>query len=182
MWRIVVIGCASLLFLPVYLKGRTNQDAPDRAAFRVLSSGRVMVKVSGEVLHPGIYEVPANSMAMTVIKMANPLHPRSRYRIDDTAALPLPNGSALKLALRPDGSYLLTADQMTVPERMVLKIPLDIGTMNESDFDRLPGIGPVLAKRIIEYRQKNGGILRVGDLAAVEGISEKKYRMLCGYF
>jgi len=177
-----MIGCAALLFLPVYLKSRTNQDAPDRAAFRVLSSGRVTVKVSGEVLHPGIYEVSANSMAMAVIKMAVPLRPQNQYGIDDTAAGPLQEGSALKLVLRPDGSYLSTADRMTVPERMVLKIPLDIATMNESDFDRLPGIGPVLAKRIIEYRQKNGGILRVVDLAEVDGISEKKYRVLCGFF
>lgn len=177
-----MIGCAALLFLPVYLKSRTNQDAPDRAAFRVLSSNRVTVKVSGEVLHPGIYEVSANSMAMTVIKMAEPSWPKKIGIIDETAARPLQNGSALKLVLRPDGSYLLTSDRMTVPERMVLKIPLDIATMDESDFDRLPGIGPVLAKRITEYRQKNGGILRVGDLAAVEGISEKKYRVLCGFF
>ena len=182
MGRVVMIGCAALLFLPVYLKSRTDRDHPERAAFRVLSSGRVKVKVSGEVRHPGIYEVAANSMATTVIKMAVPLRPRNQYGTDDTASGTLQEGSALKLALRPDGSYLLTADQMTVPERMVLKIPLDIATMNESDFDRLPGIGPVLAKRIIEYRQKNGGILRVGDLAAVDGISEKKYRMLCGYF
>ncbi len=41
--------------------------------FMLLSSGNVSVKVSGDVLHPGIYEVPANTLAMTVIKMAVPI-------------------------------------------------------------------------------------------------------------
>jgi competence protein ComEA len=54
--------------------------------------------------------------------------------------------------------------------------------LNEADFDRLPGVGPALAKRIVEYRQNNGGILRVEDLLAIEGIGEKKYQQLHGYF
>ncbi len=95
---------------------------------------------------------------------------------------PLLNGSAVTLVQQADGSHLLTVDQMTASERMVLGIPLDISTMNEADFDRLPGIGPALAKRIVEYRQKNGGILSVGDLAAIEGIGEKKYNTIRAYF
>jgi competence protein ComEA len=71
---------------------------------------------------------------------------------------------------------------MPVPERMVLGIPLDISVMSEADFDRLPGIGPALARRIVEYRQNNGGILRVEDLAAVQGIGEKKFNKLRAYF
>ena len=60
MRRVVMVACAALLFVPVLLKSRTSQELPDRAAFHVLSSGRVLVKVSGDVLHSGIYEVSAN--------------------------------------------------------------------------------------------------------------------------
>lgn len=182
MLRVVIVACAALLFVPVYLKSRTNQDISARAAFRAISSGRVSVKVDGNVHHPGIYEASANIMAINVIKMAEPLYPLGRYNIYSAAAHPLQNGSALKFAALPDGSLLVTVDQMTVPERLVLGIPLDITTMSEADFDRLPGIGPALARRIIEYRQKNGGILRVEDLNVVEGVGEKKYKMLLGYF
>lgn len=177
-----MIGSAALLFLPVYLKSRTDQDIPERAAFCIISSNRVTVKISGDVLHSGIYEVHANSLTTTVINMAEPLRPLNQYKTGITATRPLLNGSALNLALQPDGSYLATDYQITVPERLILKIPLDITTMNESDFDRLPGIGPALAKRIIEYRQKNGDILRVEDLAEVDGISYKKFVVLCEYF
>lgn len=176
-----MIACAALLLLSVTMKNRKSQEIPAHTVFRALSSGRVLVKVSGYVLHPGIYVVPANSLAISVINMAVPLRPLEQSIIDP-ADRRLLNGSSVKLAVQPDGSLLLTMDQMPVPERLILKISLDIATMSEADFDRLPGIGPALAKRIIEYRQYNGGILRVDDLTAVEGIGEKKYKMLRPYF
>ncbi|MEI7817041.1 MAG: helix-hairpin-helix domain-containing protein, partial [Desulfuromonadales bacterium] len=77
---------------------------------------------------------------------------------------------------------LMTLEQMTVSERLVLNIPLDISSMSEIDFDRLPGIGPSLANRIIMHRQNNGGILRLEDLVSIEGIGEKKYKNIKKYF
>lgn len=177
MRRVVMVMCATLLFVPVAMKNRASLDVPVRTVFRVLSSGRMMVKVSGDVAHPGVYEVPANSLTDSVIKMSLPLRPL-KQPIYDPPARPLLNGSAVTLAIKPDGSFLLTTGHMTVPERLALGIPLDISMMSEDDFNRLPGIGPVLARRIAEYRQKNGGILRVDDLKTIEGIGESKYRMI----
>jgi competence protein ComEA len=177
-----MVLCAALLLVPVALKSRKNRDIPALTAFTVLSSGRVSVKIDGDVRHPGIYGVPANSLAVSVINMAVPMHPLKRYLIDPKAALPLQNGSAVMLAEQPDGSLLLSTDQMSASERLVLGIPLEISTMNEADFDRLPGIGPALARRIVEYRQNNGGLLHVGDLASVEGIGDKKYNKIRTYF
>ena len=181
MRRVVMIICAALLFVPVAMKNRASQETPAPAVFRALSSGSISVKVSGDVKHPGVYEVPANILASSVIKMAIPVRPL-KQSMNDHSALPLLDGSAVTLAVEADGTFLLASGQMTVPERLVLGIPLDISTMTESDFDRLPGIGPALARRIIEYRQKNGGVLRVGDLQSIEGIGKNKYRMLQVYF
>ncbi len=135
-------------------------------------------------MHPGVYEVPANLLAFSVIKMAGPVYPQKQYKIDSDSAPNglLQNGSALKLTAQPNGMQLVTQAQMAVPERLVLNIPLEIPTMTEADFDRLPGIGPALAKRIVGYRQNNGGILRIEDLMSVEGIGEKKYAVLRSYF
>jgi competence protein ComEA len=181
MRRVVMVICATLLFVPVAMKNRTSQETPAPAVFRALSSGRISVKVSGDVKHPGVYEVPANILTSNVIKMAIPVR-SLKQPVNDHSALPLLNGSAVSLAVEADGAFLLTSGQMTVPERLVLGIPLDISTMTEADFDRLPGIGPALARRIIEHRQKNGGILRVSDLQAIEGIGKSKYRTFQVYF
>lgn len=181
MRRVVILICAALLFVPVILKNRRSQGIPAPTVFRVLSSGSISVKVSGDVKHPGIYAVSANSLASDVIKMALPVR-SMKQPVYDPSARPLPNGSAVTLATKPEGTFLLTTGQMTVPERLVLGIPLDISTMTEADFERLPGVGPVLARRITEYRQKNGGVLRVGDLQNVAGIGSVKYRAVLNYF
>lgn len=173
-----MVICAALLFVPLSMKNRTSQDIPAPAVFHVLSSSKITVKISGEVLHSGIYEVAANSLADSVINMAEPLRPLVQCKIAPSAVIPLRNGSAVRLAMQADGILLLTAGRMTVTEQMVLGIPLDISMMNETDFDRLPGIGPALARRIAKFRQNNGGVLRVEDLARIRGIGEKKYQIL----
>lgn len=48
--------------------------------------------------------------------------------------------------------------------------PLDINTATAAQLDALPGIGPALAKRIVEYRQEHGPFSSVDDLAKVSGV------------
>lgn len=174
--------CAALLLLMLSMKNRKSQELPVHTVFRVLSSGSMYVKVTGAVVHPGVYVLPANSLAGSVISLAAPVPPHSLYMGDAAAVRPLLNGAAVRLFMQPDGKSLLTVGQMTIPEQMLLGIPLDISTMNEADFARLPGVGPVLAKRIVKYRQNNGDILCVRDLISVEGIGEKKYSRIRSYF
>ncbi len=55
---------------------------------------------------------------------------------------------------------------------------VNINTASQSELESLPGIGPSLAKKIVEFRQKNGGFKNPSDLMAVQGIGEKKYEEL----
>ena len=52
--------------------------------------------------------------------------------------------------------------------------PLDINTATAEELDALPGIGPVLAQRIIDYRTQAGGFRAVEELLNVNGIGEAK--------
>jgi len=178
MRRVVMVVCAALLVVPLYINSRTGQNVSARPAFLMLSSGRMLIKVSGDVRYPGVYEVPVNELAATVIKMAIPVKPLELEMLP----VPLQNGQAVTVSLHANDSTRITVGLMTVPERMVLGIPLDIASMNEADFDRLPGIGPALAKRIVTFRQLNGGNLQFNDLAAIEGIGEKKLNLIRKFF
>ena len=55
---------------------------------------------------------------------------------------------------------------------------VNINTAGEKELDSLPGIGPAMAKRIIEYREKEGGFQSLEDLRKVKGIGEAKFNKL----
>jgi len=59
-----------------------------------------------------------------------------------------------------------------------LLLALNLNTATVQQLEALPGVGPVLARRIVEFRQKKGGFKRVEELLAVPGISEKKWKGL----
>ena len=56
--------------------------------------------------------------------------------------------------------------------------PVDLNQATQRQLDVLPGIGPVLAGRIIEYRQRHGGFRSVSELRTVSGIGPKRYASL----
>jgi comEA protein len=68
-------------------------------------------------------------------------------------------------------------DPKTKPAASILQ-PLDLNAAAEAELVRLPGIGPVMAKRIVEYRQKHGPFKRLEDLRKVKGIGAKTYAKL----
>jgi competence protein ComEA len=61
---------------------------------------------------------------------------------------------------------------------VILLLIINLNTATQQELRSLPGIGPVLAGRIIEFRQKRHGFKRVEELLAIPGISEKKWKAI----
>ena len=77
----------------------------------------------------------------------------------------------------PKSQYLAgggVSIEKIIEEKQFIKI----NTAAAGDFARLPGIGPSLAKRIIDYRDKNGSFVTIEDIKKVRGIGEKKYEQI----
>jgi comEA protein len=60
-------------------------------------------------------------------------------------------------------------------------VSININQASAQDFEKLPGIGPELARRIVAYREKHGPFQRVEDLLVVRGIGPKKWRAIRPY-
>lgn len=67
-----------------------------------------------------------------------------------------------------------TCPEPTTPETVAVTFPIDINRADAEQLTALPGIGEVLAGRIVAYREENGNFLSTQELQNVEGIGEKR--------
>jgi len=65
-----------------------------------------------------------------------------------------------------------------VSERTGLKSCVNLNTATAEQLKELPGIGEVMSRRIIEYRERNGPLGRPEEVIIIEGFSERKYRAI----
>ena len=60
----------------------------------------------------------------------------------------------------------------------LLLLVLNLNTATVRELETLPGVGPVLARRIIDFREKKGGFRRIEELLVIPGISERKWKLI----
>lgn len=84
-------------------------------------------------------------------------------------------------AIRVEDSSAETASfpELDLPVVPDTEHPLDLNAATAEELDRLPGIGEVLAGRIIQYRTANGPFQSLEELLNVEGIGEKIFSDIC---
>ena len=131
----------------------------------------VFVEVTGAAAYPGVYEFPAPPTLPQVWRKARGPEPAPE------ADLKLASGSRVDLAA--DGRY--TIGRMNGPRLMTLGLAIDLNLASKEDLEALPGIGPVLAGRIVDYRQRRGPFKNIDDLENVSGIGPKKLALIKPY-
>lgn len=139
----------------------------------VIAPPKVMVDVAGGVKSPGVYELPANSRVMDAITAAGGARPGTDTS-DINLARIVKDGEQVYVDLVTVSTFNLKG---SAPTRVVKRKsgPININRATAGELDGLPGIGPVLASRIIDYRKANGPFSSVDDLQKVSGIGSAKF-------
>lgn len=170
-----------LLSIPVMKTGRGPSVNDGSAAFLPYTTGTVIVKVGGEVRSRGSYAFHEGAGIDSVINMTLTGHSGRTGRVT-VSPVRLGNGDVVELiggaVQRPE----IQMKSMKARERMLLGIPLHPDRMDYDDWRALPGIGPVLAKRIVIDRQNNGDYGSLEGVKRVSGIGEATCDKLKKYF
>ncbi|MFD8146611.1 helix-hairpin-helix domain-containing protein [Streptomyces sp. NPDC059708] len=137
------------------------------------TGGRIVVDVGGKVRDPGVRRLPGGSRVEDALAAAGGVRPgtdttglnRARVLVDGEQVLvgvtvqPAPGGGAASAGGPGPG-------------------PLSLGSATAEQLDGLPGVGPVLARHIVEFRTARGGFRAVEDLRQVDGIGERRFAEL----
>jgi competence protein ComEA len=122
--------------------------------------GDVVVDVAGAVRDPGVYRLPAGSRVVDAIARAGGAGPGAALEAIDRAARLADGQQVVVPEAGPGGSAPVAAGEG----------PISLGSATVAQLDTIDGIGPVTARKIVEYRDRHGGLSSVDQLDQVSGI------------
>lgn len=150
--------------------------APVKPAARPHAEKLVVVDVAGAVRRPGLYRLPAGSRIQNAIEAAGGSTRKAQLDLVNLAA-PVADGE--QVLVPASGAAVGGADASSAPSPSP-SAPLDLNSATAEQLDALPGIGPVTAQKIIDYRQTHGAFHHVDELQGVPGIGPSKVAQLKG--
>lgn len=158
LWIVTMIALI-LVGISVYLQGRPTERAAEMVA----------VRVEGAVRQPGSIVLANGMRVIDAIEACGGILPDAKTDGVDLSG-ELTEGQVIRIASAHTMDDVAKAKPSEEDSGIV-----NINTASVGELDRLPGIGPVLASAIVQYREANGRFHSVADIQRVKGIGKKKY-------
>jgi competence protein ComEA len=140
------------------------------ASARPTATSQVTVDVAGKVRRPGVTTLPSGSRVVDAIRKAG----GARAGVDLSSlnlARVLVDGEQILVGRGAPGGGIAAGTSTTAPDPVGALVNLNTATATQ--LDTLPGVGPVTAQKILDWRAANGAFSSVDELLEVDGIGEK---------
>jgi competence protein ComEA len=161
----LLAGGGSAHRVPRFPLARTAPPAPPAL---------LVVDVAGAVRHPGLYRLPQGSRIADAVAKAGGTTDKAATDSVNLAA-PLADGEQVVVpAETPTGAAVAPAGSSPA----ATSGPVSLSTATVEQLDALPGIGPVTAQKIVDYRTEHGAFHSVDELDAISGIGPAKLDQL----
>ena len=142
----------------------------------------LIIHITGAIKNPGVYQLKSTDRIVDAVKIAGGATEEANLDLINLAALLkdgqkiiVPskiyneNGEEINKNIDNNAEVIYSSSSGSISGK------ININTANATMLQTLPGIGPVLSERIIEYRDQNGLFGVIDDIKDVSGIAEKKF-------
>ncbi|HEX5542693.1 MAG TPA: ComEA family DNA-binding protein [Micromonospora sp.] len=180
---VVVLGAAGWAWKARPQLQPVAPDSPPAqadAAESVLSEGspaELVVAVAGKVRRPGLVRLPPGARVADAIEAAGGALPGVDVALLNLARK-LNDGELLLVGVTPPPGVGPPGAAGPAVDTGAEDGKVNLNTATQTQLETLPGVGPVLAQRIIAHREQHGGFRSVGDLRRVSGIGDVRYEQL----
>ena len=148
----------------------------------------VIIHITGSVKNPGIVKLKEGSRIEDAIEAAGGLTENAditkvnlAYVVEDGTKIKIPSASEEDIGdediIDSKSGENIVIEENTVSSNNSTQ-NININKATEKEFETLPGIGPSLASKIIEYRNQNGKFGSIEDIKNVNGIGDSKYEKI----
>ena len=151
------------------------ENAPHWETAEEVTVKEIQVHITGAVANPGVYTLTQGARAVEAVNLAGLLEDADADAL--RLAAELSDGQTINVPFKvnetgPDGTVKQTSGANPGGNLV------DLNRADSGQLCTLPGIGPALAERIINYRETKGQFNSVEEIKKVSGIGDKKYQDL----
>lgn len=144
-----------------------------------LSDGKIFIAIEGEIRDNGVYAFNREVSLEELIERGGGLKDCD-YIPARFSNIPLGSGSRVNVKKNGD-EWVFFQDEMSAFNKITLGIPISLNRETEHGLTAIPGIGPSLAKKIVNARTEGGGFQDLNEIKSVSGVGDKLYNIIISY-